>query len=184
MNSNRRSQEYRHQYPLRFRPQGAGPLRRPLLFGQMMRTYVYVDGFNLYYGVLKGKSWSGWTCPRFSPRSSSTSNDSDIAEAMRRAGNNTRAARRNDEQRQRHRRGDAPPEASSSRQKGRTGYARDRATVPPAFGTCGFREAYPPERIAAVAVAGPDSRYNDQQAVAVAAGLTGKCFPGSLAERD
>ena len=45
-------------YPLRFRSQGAGPLRRPLLFGRaLMRTFVYVDGFNLYYGTLKGTSW-------------------------------------------------------------------------------------------------------------------------------
>ena len=37
------------QHPLRFRPQGAGPLRRPLLFWRgLMRTFVYVDGFNLY----------------------------------------------------------------------------------------------------------------------------------------
>ena len=43
---------------MRFRSQGAGPLRRPLLFwGAVMRTFVYVDGFNLYYGALKRTSW-------------------------------------------------------------------------------------------------------------------------------
>ena len=27
-----------------------------------MRTFVYVDGFNLYYGALKGKPWK-WLTP-------------------------------------------------------------------------------------------------------------------------
>lgn len=35
--------------------QGAGALRSPLLFsGKGMRTIVYIDGFNLYYGAVKG----------------------------------------------------------------------------------------------------------------------------------
>ncbi len=35
--------------------QGAGPPRRPLLFYRMvaMRTCIYIDGFNFYYGALK-----------------------------------------------------------------------------------------------------------------------------------
>ena len=27
-----------------------------------VRTYVYVDGFNFYYGALKGRLGNGWTC--------------------------------------------------------------------------------------------------------------------------
>ena len=27
-----------------------------------MRTFIYVDGFNLYYGALKGTARNGWTC--------------------------------------------------------------------------------------------------------------------------
>ena len=27
-----------------------------------MRTFIYVDGFNLCYGALKGTLWNGWTC--------------------------------------------------------------------------------------------------------------------------
>lgn len=35
--------------------QGAGLLRWPLLFikTNIMRTYIYVDGFNFYYGAVK-----------------------------------------------------------------------------------------------------------------------------------
>ena len=40
---------------------GAGPLRGPLLFGETndmakgpYRTIVYVDGFNFYYGEVRG----------------------------------------------------------------------------------------------------------------------------------
>ena len=37
---------------------GRGPLRRPLLFlGVAMRTIVYVDALNLYYGALKGTGY-------------------------------------------------------------------------------------------------------------------------------
>lgn len=28
-----------------------------------MRTFVYVDGFNLYYGALKGKPWKWLDLP-------------------------------------------------------------------------------------------------------------------------
>ena len=27
-----------------------------------MRTFIYVDGFNLCHGALKGTLWNGWTC--------------------------------------------------------------------------------------------------------------------------
>jgi hypothetical protein len=34
--------------------QGAGPLRWPQLFmAYNMRTYIYIDGFNFYYGAVK-----------------------------------------------------------------------------------------------------------------------------------
>ena len=42
-----------------FRPQGRRASSEALAFlgRTLMRTFVYVDGFNLYYGALKGTSW-------------------------------------------------------------------------------------------------------------------------------
>src|SRR6185437_3682538 len=56
-------------YTTRLLPQwlrllGAGPLRRPLLLwgrkrmnAPQLRTIVYVDGFNFYYGAVRGTPW-------------------------------------------------------------------------------------------------------------------------------
>lgn len=48
---------------------GAGPLRRPLLFpgvnsmaDRTLRTAVYIDGFNFYYGTVRGTPYK-WTDP-------------------------------------------------------------------------------------------------------------------------
>ena len=44
--------------PCGFDRRARGLFGGPCFFGrESMRTFVYVDGFNLYYGVLKGTSW-------------------------------------------------------------------------------------------------------------------------------
>ena len=45
-------------YPSWLRPLGAGPHKEaPAFFVYIVRTYIYVDGFNLYYRALKGTAF-------------------------------------------------------------------------------------------------------------------------------
>ena len=56
----------------------------PCFFARaLMRTFIYVDGFNLYYGALKGTSWKWLDLARLSQELSATAPDPSASAALR-----------------------------------------------------------------------------------------------------